>query len=129
MAEPLEVWELWLPGPGATGLLFARAKVNPRDTGNRVLVHAAPTVLDVIVRNLAGEVAARGEGLERRQPGPMSALLRQGDRISLEDLWPTPSELGRVVILPGGEAGILKSWWHADDQSEWRWQVEFYNHR
>jgi hypothetical protein len=32
------------------------------------------------------------------------------------------------VILPGGEAGILKSWWHADDHSEWRWQIEFYNH-
>jgi hypothetical protein len=32
-----------------------------------------------------------------------------------------------VVLLPGGEAGILKSWWNADDRKEWRWDVEFYN--
>jgi hypothetical protein len=47
----------------------------------------------------------------------------------LEDGWPSQEDLGRLVILPGGEAGILKAWWHAEDQSEWRWQVEFYNHR
>ena len=110
-------------------MLFARSKVNPRDTQDRVLVHAAPPRLDVIVRDLAGTVAARGDGLERRQPGPMSYLVREGDRIRLEDGWPTQSDLGGVVLLPGGEAGILKSWWHADDHSEWRWQVEFYNHR
>jgi hypothetical protein len=59
----------------------------------------------------------------------MSYLVREGDRIRSEDGWPTQADLGRVVLLPGGEAGILKSWWHADDHSEWRWQVEFYNHR
>ncbi len=129
VSDRLEIWELWFPGPGATGMLFARSKVNPRDTGDRVLVHAAPTRLDVIVRDLAGTVAARGDGLERGQPGPMSYLVREGDRIRSEDGWPTQADLGRVVLLPGGEAGILKSWWHADDHSEWRWQVEFYNHR
>jgi hypothetical protein len=45
----------------------------------------------------------------------------------LEDGWPAPTDIGRVVLLPGGEAGILKSWWSADDRKEWRWQVEFYN--
>jgi hypothetical protein len=30
-------------------------------------------------------------------------------------------------MLPGGEVGILKSWWNAPDHKEWRWQVEFYN--
>jgi hypothetical protein len=58
----------------------------------------------------------------------MSSLVRQGDMILLEDGWPTADDLGRLVILPGGEAGILKSWWHAEDRSEWRWQVGFYNH-
>jgi hypothetical protein len=58
----------------------------------------------------------------------MSYLVRQNDTILLEDGWPTPDDLGRLVILPGGEAGILKAWWHADDRSEWRWQVEFSNH-
>lgn len=45
-----------------------------------------------------------------------------------EDGWPTDADLGRLVILPGGEAGILQAWWNADDRSEWRWSVEFYNH-
>ena len=54
----------------------------------------------------------------------MSYLVRRGTG-SGEDGWPTQSDIGRVVRLPGGEAGILKSWWHADDYSEWRWQVEF----
>jgi hypothetical protein len=31
-------------------------------------------------------------------------------------------------VVPGGEAGELKSWWNADDGSEWRWRLEFYNH-
>jgi hypothetical protein len=31
------------------------------------------------------------------------------------------------VILPGGEAGILKAWWHAPDKQQWRWNIEFYN--
>jgi hypothetical protein len=31
------------------------------------------------------------------------------------------------VILPGGEVGILKAWWNAEDRKEWRWHVELYN--
>jgi len=57
----------------------------------------------------------------------MSFLVRRGATITLEDGWPTDQDIGRVVILPGGEAGILKSWWNADDRKEWRWQLEFYN--
>ena len=33
------------------------------------------------------------------------------------------------VLLPGGEVGVLLSWRNAADESEWRWQVEFYNQR
>lgn len=122
-----ETWDLWLPGPGASGLPFARSRVNPDDAGDRVLVHAAPQKLQVVVSDAAGQVIARGDGLERHQPGPMSYLVRRGAIITLEDGWPTQSDIGRVVLLPGGEAGILKSWWNADDRKEWRWQVEFYN--
>ena len=25
--------------------------------------------------------------------------------------------------------GMCGAWWNAADASEWRWQVEFYNHR
>ena len=127
MADPTETWDLWFPGPGATGLAFARSRVNPNDAQDRVLVHAAPQKLQVTVRDDAGQVVATGEGLERHQPGPMSYLVRHGAIITLEDGWPTEADIGRVVLLPGGEAGILKSWWNADDRKEWRWQVEFYN--
>jgi hypothetical protein len=34
-----------------------------------------------------------------------------------------------MVILPGGEVGELLKSWNAKDGSEWRWQIEFYNHR
>ena len=129
MAGEVELWDLWMPGPGATGLPFARCRVNPNDAGDRLLVHAAPAILNVTVSNALGYVVAKGTNLERGEPGPMSYLVRQGQVITLEDGWPTPLDVGRVVLLPGGEAGILKGWWNAPDRSEWRWQVEFYNHR
>ena len=50
----------------------------------------------------------------------------QGTR---EDLWPAAEDIGRPVMLPGGEVGILRAWWNAKDGGEWRWQVEFYNRR
>ena len=127
MADQLEVWDLWFPGPGATGMPFARSRVNANDTRDRVLVHAAPVKLQVTVRDSDGNVLATGDGLERHQPGPMSFLVRRGVTITLEDGWPTQQDIGRLVILPGGEAGILKTWWNADDRKEWRWDVEFYN--
>jgi hypothetical protein len=127
MAESMETWDLWFPGPGATGLPFARCRVNAKDARDRVLVHAAPQKLQVRVFDATGNLIASGEGLERHQPGPMSTLVRRGPRITLEDGWPSQEDLGLVVILPGGEAGILKTWWNADDRKEWRWQVEFYN--
>jgi hypothetical protein len=127
VADELETWDLWYPGPGATGLSFARARVRAGDVSDRLLVHAAPQLLQVTVRDQAGRQVASGDRLERHQPGPMSFLVRRGGSITLEDGWPTEQDIGRVVILPGGEAGILKSWWHAEDHKEWRWQVEFYN--
>jgi hypothetical protein len=59
----------------------------------------------------------------------MARLTVEGEQITREDLWPTPEDIGRAVILPGGEVGQLLSWWNAENESEWRWQVEFYNHR
>jgi hypothetical protein len=56
-------------------------------------------------------------------------LTIRGDGVEREDLWPDDEDHGRPVMLPGGEVGILLSWWNAEDGSEWRWQVEFYNHR
>ncbi|HEY8678910.1 MAG TPA: hypothetical protein VIN39_09805 [Candidatus Dormibacteraeota bacterium] len=127
MADPLEFWDLWLPGPGATGLSFARCRVRAQDARDRILVHAAPKTLQVTVRDAHGRLLANGENLERHQAGPMSYLVRRGTQISLEDGWPAQHDIGRLVLLPGGEAGILKRWWHADDRKEWRWEIEFWN--
>jgi hypothetical protein len=124
----LEQWDLWFPSAGATGVSFARSRVEADAAGDRLLVHAAPPELEVTVRGEDGRVLAEGRSLKRGAPGPMSYLVRQGDRIGLEDGWPTQADLGRLVILPGGEAGILQGWWHAGDHSEWRWQIELSNH-
>jgi len=124
----IEVWDLWLPDAGSTGVSFARCRVEAEAAGDRLLVHAAPSRLDVTVRADSGGVLAEGEGLERHEKGPMSFLVRRAQQITLEDGWPTEEDIGRLVILPGGEAGILQSWWNAPDKTEWRWQLEFYNH-
>ena len=123
-----EIWDLWYPDAGATGVAFARSRVDRAAAGERLLVHAAPPRLEVTVRSEDGETVARGEKLERHEKGPMSFLVRREGEIILEDGWPTDADIGRLVILPGGEAGILQSWWNAGDKSEWRWTLEFYNH-
>ncbi len=123
-----QIWDLWFPKGGATGISFCRSRIAD-DVGNTVLVHAAPPELDVTIRDQEGHMVAQGMGLVRDQPGPMSFLHRVGTSVKLSDGWPSPNDVGKVVLLPGGEAGILTAWWHADDCSEWRWSVEFYNHR
>ena len=125
----IELWDLWFPHSGATGLSFARCRVGADAAAERVLVHAAPPALDVTVRDEHGAVVAEGHGLKRHAPGPMSLLIRDGATIRLEDHWPDQDDLGLLVLLPGGEAGILTSWWHAPDRSAWRWHLELSNHR
>ena len=122
-----EIWDLWFPNAGATGLSFARCRVGADAAAHRVLVHAAPRHLEVVVRDEHGVVVAEGRKLRRGAPGPMSLLIRDGATIRLEDHWPTQDDLGALVLLPGGEAGILISWWHAPDHTQWRWHLEFSN--
>ncbi|MGE5139266.1 MAG: hypothetical protein ACM3JD_07390 [Rudaea sp.] len=124
----LEVWDLWYPDAASTGLSFARGRLDSTDV---LFVHSAPEVLKVEVRNDQGEPLALGENLKLTlaEKSPMTKLTRAGSRIEREDLWPSESDLGKPVILPGGEVGILLKWQNAPDHSEWRWQVEFYNHR
>ena len=86
-------------------------------------------MLDVVVRDDEGQVLAQGSGLMRTVKRPMARLTVRGGRIARQDLWPDEGDTGRPVILHGGEVGILLSWWNAEDGSEWRWRVEFYNHR
>jgi hypothetical protein len=127
MTEPaIEIWDAWYPEAAAQGLPFARGRLDATDV---LLVHAAPATLDVDVRADDGRLLARGRDLRRTADRPMARLTRRGDRIEREDLWPGERDLGRPVLLPGGEVGILLEWWNAVDGTEWRWRVEFFNRR
>jgi hypothetical protein len=81
------------------------------------------------VLSAAGRRLAFGHDLAQTADRPMARLTRRGRRIVREDLWPAEKDIGRMVILPGGEVGELLEWWNARDGSQWRWRVEFYNHR
>jgi hypothetical protein len=122
----LQIWDLWYPQAGATGVPFARGRLA---TTNILWVHAAPPVLTVEVRTDEGQRIALAKDLIQTTSRPMTRLTLRGDQITREDLWPSQNDMGQLVILPGGEVGKLISWWNAEDESEWRWQVEFYNHR
>ena len=124
----MEVWDLWYPNAGAQGLSFARCRI---DAARTIWVHAAPDTLRVEVRDADGRLLASADQL-RRATGtalPMTRLDREGTSITRADTWPTESDVGSVVVLPGGEAGVLRSWWNDADGSEWRWTLEFYNQR
>jgi hypothetical protein len=122
----MEIWDLWYPNAAAQGLPVARGRLEPTEV---LLVHAAPDTLRVAVFSDAGERLAFGDQLQRTADRPMARLWREGGRILREDLWPEAEDIGRPVILVGGEVGILRAWWNSADGQEWRWSVEFYNHR
>ncbi len=125
--EPkLQIWDLWYPQAGATGVAFARGRL---DATKILLVHAPPPMLTVEVRSDSGKRLAYAQDLSQTADRPIARLTLQRGQITREDLWPTQKDIGQLVILPGGEVGQLLSWWNAEDGSEWRWQVEFYNHR
>ena len=122
----LQIWDIWYPQAGATGLSFARGRL---DKTNILLVHAPPPMLTVEIRSDDGRRLAYARDLAQTADRPMARLTLWGEQVSREDLWPTENDIGLVIILPGGDVGKLVSWWNAKDGSEWRWQVEFYNHR
>ena len=118
------VWEMRNPDGGAFGLEFARGTSAPTDA---ILVHAAPSRLNVEVRSWEGEVVAKGRNLAHDEVAPMSKLTISDGKVARENLWPAPEDVGRPVILPGGEVGILTAWWNDEVGQEWRWTVEFSN--
>lgn len=123
----MEIWDLWYPRGGAQGLSFARARIEPQDV---VWVHSAPDVVRVEVRDDDGRRLAFADRLKRDGPYlPMTKLVRDGAMVARTDGWPQAGDIGRVVVLAGGEAGVLTSWWNSEAGDEWRWSVEFYNRR
>jgi hypothetical protein len=126
MAGTLHYWEVWYPRATATGMLVGRGRLAATD---RLIVHAVPDVITVQVYDDERRTVASGKDLERTDDTPMCLLRRDGKSITRADIWPTDADLGTPVLLPGGEVGVLQSWWNAGDRMEWRWQVEFYNSR
>jgi len=122
--KALEYWSVWYPKAAATGILFARGRL---DATRSLLVHAAPPVITVEVSDPDGRRLAFAQDLPQTQESPMCILRRTGASVTREDLWLDDTYLGLPVLLPGGEVGILTGWWHAEDRREWRWQTEFYN--
>ena len=122
--KPLQYWSVWYPKATATGMLLARGCLDPTET---IIVHAAPDFVTVEVSDAQGNRLAFGQDLERTLASPMCRLRREGGSVTREDVWPTEAYYGTPILLPGGEAGILKRWWNAPDRQEWRWEVEFYN--
>lgn len=120
------VWHLRNPDGGATGLEVANGTSAPTD---RMLAHALPERVNVDVRVRGGDRIARGRDLRHDLSTPMSLLTISDGTVGRVNLWPTDEHVGLPVILPGGEVGILQSWWNAEDGSAWRWEVEFSNRR
>jgi len=121
-----QIWDLWIPDVAAQGISFARGRLDATDV---LLVHAAPEKLTVEVRDDHGEMLARSADLPRTAKTPMARLQRQGDQVIREDIWPTTAEYGLPVLLAAGEVGILQQWWNDEQEQQWRWSLEFYNHR
>ena len=61
-AQETQIWDLWIPDVGATGISFARGRLDATDI---IIVHAAPEKLNVEVRDHNGNVLARGDNLPR----------------------------------------------------------------
>lgn len=118
------IWDLRNPDGGGQGLEFARARMGDHRV---VLVHAAPSRLNVVVRGVNENLVATGTDLQASGETPMSRLTLEDAAVVRENVWPRDADLGLPVILPGGEVGILTAWWNAEDHSAWRWSVELSN--
>ena len=99
----LQIWDLWFPQAGATGVPFARGRL---DATNVLWVHAAPPTLTVEVRSDSGQRIAYARDLPQTADRPMTRLSLNADQITREDRWPTQTDVGELVILPGGSRTI-----------------------
>src|SRR5215470_16696760 len=126
MTGPVHVWSLRYPFAAATGVEFARGRLDPTTV---LLAHAAPEALTVEVYENGSRLVAIGEDLLRKgEPTPITRLTMDDERIRREDIWPGENDVGLPVILPGGEVGILTAWSNAPDHTSWEWSVRFSNH-
>jgi hypothetical protein len=126
MTGLVHVWSLRYPFAAATGVEFARGRLDPTTV---LLAHAAPDALTVEVYENGSRLVAIGQDLLRKgEPTPITRLTMDDERIRRDDIWPGEDDLGLPVILPGGEVGILTAWSNAPDHTSWEWSVRFSNH-
>jgi hypothetical protein len=118
------VWAIRGADGGSAGLEFARAQIEPSDS---VLVHAAPARLDVEVFADGERLVATGRDLRPTETmdSPMTRLTIDGSSVRRRAVWPAQEDLGSIVLLPGGEAGQLRTWTTPGDRRSWVWTVEF----
>jgi hypothetical protein len=126
MTGLVHVWSLRYPFAAATGVEFARGRLDPTTV---LLAHAAPEALTVEVYENGSKLVAIGQDLVRKgEATPITRLTMDDERVRREDIWPDEDDIGRPVILPGGEVGILTEWSNAPDHTSWEWSVRFSNH-
>lgn len=123
---PTVILDLWIPDAGSRGISFGRGILALHEV---VWVHAAPSVLRVEATTLEGVRVAFGDQLRRTGDSPMTRLRIGPGDVRREDVWPTGADLGQLVILPGGEVGVLRSWWNDASRRQWRWNLELHNRR
>ena len=61
MAKNIQLWDLWYPKAGATGVPFARGRLDATEV---LFVHAPPEYLTVEVRSDKGSLLAKGKDLK-----------------------------------------------------------------
>jgi hypothetical protein len=117
------VWAIRGADGGSAGLEFARAQVEPADS---VLVHAAPARLDVEVFADGERLVATGRDLQPTgtMDSPMTRLTIDGGRVHRLAVWPAQEDFDSIVLLPGGEAGQLRTWTAAEDRRSWVWTLQ-----
>lgn len=119
-------WNVRSRDGGMNGLEFSRCTT--ASGFSRVLVHAAPARMSVDLTDDDGRTIARADLDRAGDYSPMTLLEIASGSVRRTEVWPTDELYGVLVILAGGEAGLLNRWHHADDHSWWRWSVEFANH-
>jgi hypothetical protein len=120
-------WTIRSRDGGMNGLEFSRCTTAGGFT--RVLIHAAPAKATIEVMTDDGQVVARGDVDREGRYSPMTLLELDDGDVRRTEVWPTQEHLGLIVLLAGGEGGVLTAWQHAEDHSWWRWSLEFSNHK
>lgn len=116
------VWSIRSMEGGATGLEFAHANLGAEH--DVVLAHALPVSVRIEIHEGGSLVASADDLHDASASTPISKLTVDGVRVLRENMWPQDGDAGSPVILPGGEVGILRSWWNDDEGARWRWTIE-----